>query len=655
LSAANDDLPVAVDQGVPPEPLLAGADRPVVPDLTERVLAAGVDTRVAAVVVEAGETVGALVVVLALPSPAEDKGVSLVPGWALALGRVSGRETLSVGTAGVWIAGVGLLLAASDGVRGRDVAADTLTHRVTGTVGAALSVGATGAGRAGVRRWSHDPHHGAPSDGVGLRGVAGQAGADWVTLPVLSALSVWTAGTGRAGVRSRGAPVVITDISRPTVRVHLALSLTPGDCVRHRYEASQAAADGIALSVLHTPRVGPTGGGITRVRPDHTSLALTDVASLTVRVSHTLRATPGDCVGLGDEAGLTPTDWVASKVDSADGSRTTGTWNTGIRLLHTSLALTDVAAATVRIHQALRTTACDGVGVGDETWLTSTDGVARPGQSTVSSRTTRGRVTWIGLLHTLLVLTDEASATVWVSDTLGFTTCDGVGVGDETWLTSTDGIARPGQSALSSRTTGRGVAGIWLDNTSLALTDVASLTVRVSHALRATPGDCVGLGDEAGLTGADSVASMVDITHSSGTTGAGLTRVGFLCASVCPADKSHPAVWVNDTLRLAASDGVRVGSVAGHTATHGVPISVHVADCPGAAGRGTAGVRGPGTNREMAGASTQSVVEDHGGAGELSGCDTAVHGAPTGDVALQAGTDGITLVVDHTVGQLPTW
>ena len=174
-----------------------------------------------------------------------------------------------------------------------------------------MSVGTAGAGRAGVRRWSHDPHHGAPSDGVGLRGVAGQAGAHWVALPVLSALSVGTAGTGGTGVRSGGTPVVITDIARPTVRVHLTLSLTPGDCVRHWYEASQAPADGIALPILHTHRVGPTGGGITRVRPGYTSLALTDVASLTVRVSHTLRATPGDRVGLGDEAGLTPTDWVS--------------------------------------------------------------------------------------------------------------------------------------------------------------------------------------------------------------------------------------------------------------------------------------------------------------------------------------------------------
>ena len=89
---------------------------------------------------------------------------------------------------------------------------------------------------------------------------------------------------------------------------------------------------------------------------------------------------------------------LTSKVDRADGSRATGTWNTGVRLLHTSLALTDVAAATVRIHQALRATASDGVGVGDETRLTSTDSVTRPGQSTVGSGTTRG---WVAGLQTV--------------------------------------------------------------------------------------------------------------------------------------------------------------------------------------------------------------------------------------------------------------
>ena len=39
-------------------------------------------------------------------------------------------------------------------------------------------------------------------------------------------------------------------------------------------------------------------------------------------------------------------------------------------------------------------------------------------------------------------------------------TCDGVRVGDEAWLTSTDGVTGPRQSTVSSGTTGRGVTGL---------------------------------------------------------------------------------------------------------------------------------------------------------------------------------------------------
>ena len=84
---------------------------------------------------------------------------------------------------------------------------------------------------------------------------------------------------------------------------------------------------------------------------------------------------------------------LTSKVDSADGSRATGTWNTGVRLLHTSLALTDVAALTIRVSDTLRATPSDSVGFGDKAGLTSTDGVTGPGQSTVGSRTTGRWVT----------------------------------------------------------------------------------------------------------------------------------------------------------------------------------------------------------------------------------------------------------------------
>ena len=156
--------------------------------------------------------------------------------------------------------------------------------------------------------------------------------------------------------------------------------------------------------------------GLTYIWLDNTSLALTDVTTLTIRVSDTLRATPSDRVGLRDEAGLAPTDWVAlhgegewvtntsrdsnltSKVDRTDGSRAAGTRNTRVGLLHTSLTLTDVAALTIRVSDTLRATPSDSVGFGDKAGLTSTDGVTGPGQSTVGSRTT-GR--WVTGLQTV--------------------------------------------------------------------------------------------------------------------------------------------------------------------------------------------------------------------------------------------------------------
>ena len=93
-----------------------------------------------------------------------------------------------------------------------------------------------------------------------------------------------------------------------------------------------------------------------------------------------------------------------SKVDSADRSRTTGTWNTGIGLLHTSLALTDVAALTVRVPHTLRATPSDRVRLRDETWLTPTDGIAGPGQGTVGSGTTGGGVARLGDLYSVKYL-----------------------------------------------------------------------------------------------------------------------------------------------------------------------------------------------------------------------------------------------------------
>ena len=53
-------------------------------------------------------------------------------------------------------------------------------------------------------------------------------------------------------------PVVVTDIARATVRIHLALSPASLDSVRHGDEARQAATHRVTLSVLHTLSVRTT-------------------------------------------------------------------------------------------------------------------------------------------------------------------------------------------------------------------------------------------------------------------------------------------------------------------------------------------------------------------------------------------------------------
>ena len=51
-------------------------------------------------------------------------------------------------------------------------------------------------------------------------------------------------------------------------------------------------------------------------------------------------------------------------------------WLAGVRSGHTPLALTHIALLTVGVPDTLRATAGDGVRLGDQTWLTSADGVA---------------------------------------------------------------------------------------------------------------------------------------------------------------------------------------------------------------------------------------------------------------------------------------
>ena len=181
---------------------------------------------------------------------------------------------------------------------------------------------------------------------------------------------------------------------------------------------------------------------------------------------------------------------------------------------------------------------------------------------------------------------------VRVNDTLGLTPGDGVGVGDEARLTSADGVTIASDRALCSRSAGRWVTRVGLHDTSLALTNVSLLTVWVNDTLGAAASDGVGLGYEAGLTGADGIAwssqmivikedsieagltSRIDITLGPGSAGVWLTWVGLGGATVGATDVAHAAVGVNHALGLAAGDCVGGGGEAGHAATLGVPVPV---------------------------------------------------------------------------------
>jgi len=193
------------------------------------------------------------------------------------------------------------------------------------------------------------------------------------------------------------------------------------------------------------------------------------------------------------------------------------------------LVLANVTALTVRVSHTFRFAARNSVRVWDQTWFASADGIAGSCNRTNCSWAAWGRVAGIRLDHTTLVLADVSSLAVGVPHTLWLATGDCVRIGDETSLTSADGIARAGDGTNCSGTTGRWEAGIWLLDTSLVPADQSPLAVWVPHTLRATAGDGVRLGNETWLAGADGIALWVWVAESSRATGvwkAGVLRWG---------------------------------------------------------------------------------------------------------------------------------
>ena len=83
-----------------------------------------------------------------------------------------------------------------------------------------------------------------------------------------------------------------------------------------------------------------------------------------------------DGVWLGYKTREAPTDGVTLVTWLAGGAGPTRTGLTGVRSLHTSLGPADLTVVTVGVHQALWSTASDGVWLGYKAWQTPTDGVA---------------------------------------------------------------------------------------------------------------------------------------------------------------------------------------------------------------------------------------------------------------------------------------
>ena len=187
--------------------------------------------------------------------------------------------------------------------------------------------------------------------------------------------------------------VILTGLAGVTVRVHGALSPDTASAGLPHSAGRAGASEGVSADPALCPRAA--GVGIAGVRLLHTAGLGTDKPVLTVGVNHALWATACDGVWLRHQAWETPADGVALAAGLTGGAGPTGTGLAGVWPLHTSLAPADLSVVTVRVNHALRTTASDGVGLGDETRQAPADGVAVTVRGAGSTRAARAGLTGV--------------------------------------------------------------------------------------------------------------------------------------------------------------------------------------------------------------------------------------------------------------------
>lgn len=174
-------------------------------------------------------------------------------------------------------------------------------------------------------------------------------------------------------------------------------------------------------------------------------------------------------------------------------SGSTGAGVTRVRPLYTLLTLANVASVAIIINNALRATASDSVRLRNEARLAFADGIVIRTHPTRGSRSTGGWMAGIGLLNTLLALTDIASSTICIYDAFWPASSDCVWFGNISRQAVANRVSGTVDLTSGSWATWTGIAGIRLLNAFLILADIARVTVIVSHALWTTTSDCVWL------------------------------------------------------------------------------------------------------------------------------------------------------------------
>ena len=344
--------------------------------LTVGVAATGSDTRVTAVVVEAGKAAGAFMIILTISTLAESIGIALVSSWTFTLSLTATGKAFSTWSARVGITWVWLFNAAGNGIRLWYVTWQTFADRVAQPVHITLSVGTARTGEAWIRRWGSGLNFGTACDCIRLRLEPGQAGAHRIALEVDITFCVGSTRCWLARIWSRHTLVILADIISVAITVNLAFSAAASNGIRLGHIGGQTTADRVAGWQDRALSVGATWRGVARIRFYNALVILANVTSTTIRITFTFAFASSNCIRHWDEARQTTADRVAKAVLHAHGVGSARGGVTGVGALDALVVGAHVATATVRVGIALTVTTGYSVRFGDEAGVTLTDRVS---------------------------------------------------------------------------------------------------------------------------------------------------------------------------------------------------------------------------------------------------------------------------------------